>query len=173
MGNRWKATKVIDIPPEPCAAALLPPSLAPFGVVPPFITDIKLSPNDRFLYIACWGTGELLQYDVWNPLRPRLTGTVRIGGIVQRFPHPLRTGIEGGPYSLEMSEDAFRIYVTNSASPVLDRQFYPGKTQGWMAKFDALPHGGVTVDDQFLVPFDGGQPQAILLTDTTPAGLSG
>jgi len=172
-GTQWKATKVIDIPPEPCAPALLPPSLAPFGVVPPFITDIKLSPNDRFLYVACWGTGELLQYDVWNPLQPRLTGTVRIGGIVQRFPHPLRAGIEGGPYSLEMSEDALRIYVTNSASAVLDRQFYPGKTQGWMAKFDALPHGGVAVDDQFLVPFDGGLPQEILLTGTTPAGLLG
>jgi methanethiol oxidase len=172
-GTRWKATKVIDIPPEPCAPTLLPPSLAPFGVVPPLITDIKLTPNDRFLHVACWGTGELLQYDVWNPLRPRLTGTVRIGGIVQRFPHPLRAGIEGGPYSLEMSADARRIYVTNSASSILDRQFYPGKTKGWMAKFDSLPHGGVTVDDQFLVPFDGGLPQEILLTATTPAALFG
>ena len=170
-GTRWKATKVIDIPPEPCLPTLLPPSLAPFGVVPPLITDIKLTPNDRFLYVACWGTGELLQYDVWNPLRPRLTGTVRIGGIVQRFPHPLCAGIEGGPYSLEMSDDALRIYVTNSASSILDRQFYPGKTQGWMAKFDSLPHGGVTVDDQFFVPFDGGLPQEILLSGTTPAGL--
>jgi len=72
-----------------------------------------------------------------------------------------------------MSDDARRLYVTNSASSILDRQFYPAKTQGWMAKFDALPHGGVTVDDQFFVPFDGGLPQEILLTGTAPAGLFG
>ena len=164
-GARWRARKIIQLPPEPCQAELLPPSLAPFGVVPPLITDMKLAPNGRFLYISCWGTGELLQYDVSTPLRPRLTGTVRIGGIVQRFPHP-RTGVvDGGPHAIDVSPDGLRIYVTNSASPILDSQFYPKREQGWMAKFDALPHGGMTVDEQFLVSFREASPQDVVLAD--------
>ncbi len=168
--GHWKARKVIEIPPEPCSPELLPPSLAPFGVVPPLITDIRLSPNDRFLYVACWGTGEVLQYDVSQPLRPRLTGTVRLGGIAQRLAHPAELEIEGGPYSLEISDDGLRIYVTNSASTVLDGQFYPGKTQGWMVKFDTLPHGGITLDEQFFVRFRDGSPQKILLRSGQPRG---
>src|SRR4029450_6775674 len=36
----------------------------------------------------CWGTGELLQYDVTDPFAPVLTGKIEIGGIVARAPHP-------------------------------------------------------------------------------------
>ena len=41
-----------------------------FGAVPPLVTDIDLSLDDRFLYVACWGTGELRQYDVTDPMKP-------------------------------------------------------------------------------------------------------
>src|SRR5262249_19235633 len=54
----WQAQKVIEIPAEPAEAALLPPALKPFGAVPPLVTDIDLSLDDRYLYISCWGTGE-------------------------------------------------------------------------------------------------------------------
>ena len=27
--------------------------------VPPLVTDIDLSLDDRFLYVSCWGTGEM------------------------------------------------------------------------------------------------------------------
>jgi hypothetical protein len=47
-----------------------------FGAVPPLISDIDLSMDDRFLYVACWGTGELRQYDVTDPMKPRLAGSV-------------------------------------------------------------------------------------------------
>ena len=59
-----------------------------FKAVPPLVTDIDLSMDDRFLYVACWGTGDLRQYDVSDPFAPKLTGTVRIGGIVSRASHP-------------------------------------------------------------------------------------
>ena len=55
---------------------------------PPLITDIDLSLDDRFLYVACWGTGELRQYDVREPMSPKLAGSVRIGGIARREKHP-------------------------------------------------------------------------------------
>jgi len=50
---------VIEIPAEPANEADLPPLLKGFKAVPPLVTDIDLSMDDRFLYVACWGTGDL------------------------------------------------------------------------------------------------------------------
>ena len=66
-GTEWKVDKVITIPAEPADAADLPPALQPFGAVPPLISDIDLSVDDRMLYVSCWGTGELKQFDVSDP----------------------------------------------------------------------------------------------------------
>src|SRR5216683_4252463 len=68
-GN-WNIRKVIEIPAEPADPDLLPPMLKGFKTVPPLVTDIDLSIDDRFLYVACWGTGELRQYDVSDPFAP-------------------------------------------------------------------------------------------------------
>ncbi len=92
----WAADKVITIPAEPAPAEQLPPLLQGFGAVPPLVTDIGLSVDDRFLYVSCWGTGEMKQYDVTDPFHPRETGSVRIGGIVGRAPHPARPGPAAG-----------------------------------------------------------------------------
>ena len=56
--------------------------------MPPLIADIDLSVDDRWLYVSCWGTGELKQYDVSDIFHPRETGSVKLGGIVRRQPHP-------------------------------------------------------------------------------------
>ena len=68
--HEWKAEKVITIPAEPADPDLLPPALKPFAAVPPLITDIDLSVDDRFLYVSCWGTGEMKQFDVSDPANP-------------------------------------------------------------------------------------------------------
>ena len=91
-GGEFAVTKVIDIPAEPADAADLPPALQPFGAVPPLVTDIDLSVDDRFLYVSCWGTGELKQYDVSDPFHPVQTGSVRLGGIVGRVAAPVVPG---------------------------------------------------------------------------------
>ena len=69
-GGQWAATKVITIPAEPAPDEKLPPALKPFGAVPPLVTDIDLSVDDKYLYVSCWGTGELKQYDVSDPFSP-------------------------------------------------------------------------------------------------------
>ena len=74
--GEWAATKVISIPAEPAPAEQLPPLLQPFGAVPPLVTDIDLSVDDQYLYVSCWGTGELKQYDVTRPVPP---GRDRLG----------------------------------------------------------------------------------------------
>src|SRR5436305_4364016 len=78
----WKIRKAITIPAEPAEPELLPPLLQGFGAVPPLVTDINLSLDDRFLYVSCWGTGDFVQYDVSDPFAPREAGRVRLGGIV-------------------------------------------------------------------------------------------
>ncbi|MGH4019934.1 MAG: selenium-binding protein SBP56-related protein [Pseudonocardiaceae bacterium] len=150
-GDAWAAEKVISIPAEPADADLLPPALQPFGAVPPLVTDIDLSVDDRMLYVSCWGTGELKQYDVSDPANPREAGSVRLGGIVGRAPHPAAPGerLAGGPQMVEVSRDGRRVYLTNSLYGAWDDQFYPHGVGAWMAKIDADPAGGLTIDDRF------------------------
>ena len=66
-GGKFHIEKTATIPPEPAPKDQLPPLLQGFGAVPPLVTDIDLSMDDRFLYVACWGTGEMRQYDVSDP----------------------------------------------------------------------------------------------------------
>jgi selenium-binding protein 1 len=150
--GKWAITKVIDIPAEPADAGALPPLLQSFGAVPPLVTDIDLSVDDRFLYVSCWGTGELRQYDVSDPLSPKLTGSVRIGGIAGRVSHPAADGpLQGGPQMVEVSRDGRRIYFTNSLYGTWDDQFYPEGVGSWMVKLDAEPGGGLAFDPDFFV----------------------
>jgi methanethiol oxidase len=156
--GRWKAKKVITIPAEPADAADLPPLLQGFGAVPPLVTDINLSVDDRFLYVSCWGTGEIRQYEVTDPENPRLTGTVRLGGIVRRTAHPARPEqpLNGGPQMVEVSRDGRRIYLTNSLYSPWDAQFYPDGIRGWMVKLDVGEQGGMTLDPRFFLQTEEG-----------------
>jgi selenium-binding protein 1 len=156
--REWKVKKVIEIPAEPARPEDLPPLLAGFGAVPPVVTDINLSLDDRWLYVSCWGTGELRQYDVSNPFEPRLVDVARIGGIVRRTPHPSAPDkpLNGAPQMVELSRDGKRVYLTNSLYTPWDAQFYPDGLDGWMAKLDVGANGGMTFDPKFFVEFDGG-----------------
>lgn len=40
------------------------------------ITDILVSLDDRFLYFSNWLHGDIRQYDISNPQKPRLAGQV-------------------------------------------------------------------------------------------------
>jgi selenium-binding protein 1 len=153
----WNIRKVIEIPAEPANAEQLPPLLQGFKAVPPLVTDINLSLDDQLLYVSCWGTGELQQYDVSDPFNPKLTGSVHIGGIVRRTSHPKKPAepLNGGPQMVEVSRDGRRIYFTNSLYYAWDEQFYPDGVRGWMAKLDADPAGGLNVDQDFFLEFDG------------------
>jgi selenium-binding protein 1 len=126
--------------------------------VPPLVTDINLSVDDCFLYVSCWGTGELRQYDVSDPFHPVFIDSVRLGGIVARNPHLADRGkpLNGGPQMVEVSRDGRRVYVTNSLYTPWDAQFYPDGIRGWMAKIDAAPGRGLSVDPRFLVEFEDG-----------------
>ena len=156
--GEWSTKKVIEIPAESADPADLPPLLQGFKAVAPLVSDINLSLDDRYLYVSCWGTGELRQYDVSNPFEPKLTGSVKIGGIVRRQAHPRRPDkpLNGGPQMVEVSRDGRRVYITNSLYTPWDAQFYPDGIRGWMTKLDVSPSGGISFDDRFLLEFEEG-----------------
>ena len=156
--GEWKVKKVITIPAEPADPADLPPLLQGFKAAPPLITDINLSVDDRFLYVSCFGTGELRQYDVTDPFNPVLAGSVKIGGMVRRAAHPIAPArpLNGGPQMVEVSRDGRRVYLTNSLYSPWDAQFYPDGIRGWMAKLDVGAEGGIAFDPRFLVEFEDG-----------------
>jgi methanethiol oxidase len=153
----WAVTKVIEIPAEPADPDKLPPLLKGFKAVPPLVSDLNLSLDDRFLYVSCWGTGEFLQYDVSDPFHPKQTGSVHVGGIVRRAGHPSRSNasLNGGPQMVEVSRDGRRVYFTNSLYEPWDEQFYPDGVKSWMVKLDAKPEGGMAIDPKFFLEFDG------------------
>jgi len=151
----WAVKKVIEIPAEPADPESLPPLLKGFKAVPPLLTDINLSVDDRHLYASCWGTGEILQYDVSDPFHPKQTGSVRLGGIVKRSSHPANSKqpLNGGPQMVEVSRDGRRVYFTNSLYAAWDKQFYPDGIDGWMVKLDVGANGGIQPDPKFFVKF--------------------
>src|SRR5262245_27675479 len=101
--GEFKIRKVIDVPAEPADPEKLPPILKGFKAVAPLVTDLNLSLDDRFLYVSCWGTGELRQYNVSDPFNPVLVGTIRMGGIVSRSAHPSAPdeALNGAPQMVE------------------------------------------------------------------------
>ncbi len=151
--GRFHAKKTATIPAEPADKSLLPPLLQGFGAVPPLVSDIDLSLDDRFLYVACWGTGELRQYDVTDPMQPKLAGSVRIGGIVRHDKHPAGKAFAGGPQMVEVSRDGKRVYFTNGLYSRWDTQFYPGGVPGAQVMCQVGASGGIELDRKFFVDF--------------------
>ncbi len=154
--GEFHVKKTATIPPEPADADDLPPLLKGFEAVPPLVTDIDLSLDDRFLYVSCWGTGEMRQYDVSDPMNPTLAGSVHVGGITRKTAHPSGAAYLGGPQMVEISRDGKRVYWTNSLYSTWDDQFYPDGVPAAMVKADAGREGGLSLDDNFWVEFPEG-----------------
>ncbi|MEM3777303.1 MAG: selenium-binding family protein [Metallosphaera sp.] len=148
--GKWNAEKVIEISAEPTEGQI-PEILKPFKAVPPLVTDIDLSLDDKYLYLSLWGIGEVRKYDVSDPFKPVLVSKVNLGGIFHRADHPSGHELTGGPQMIEISRDGKRVYVTNSLYSTWDNQFYPEGLKGWMVKLNT--DGGLTVDKEFLVDF--------------------
>ena len=109
--------------------------------------------DDRFLYVSCWGTGEMRQYDVTDRRKPKLAGSVRVGGIARRTPHPSGKAYAGGPQMVEISRDGKRVYWTNSLYSTWDNQFYPDGVPGAEVMANASPSGGLALAKDYWVSF--------------------
>jgi selenium-binding protein 1 len=152
-GSRWKVEKVIDVEPVETAGWPFP--------VPGLITDLLVSMDDRFLYFSNWLHGDLRQYDISNPAKPKLTGQLWLGGVIGRgtkFQGGKFQGepLLGGPQMLQLSLDGRRLYVTNSLYSSWDNQFYPdiAKRGSTLLQVDCLPEGGMKLNQDFRVDFN-------------------
>ncbi|HWB00564.1 MAG TPA: selenium-binding family protein [Pirellulales bacterium] len=144
----WSAEKVIDVEP-------IEKTGWPFSV-PGLITDLVLSLDDRWLYFSNWLHGDLRQYDVSDPAKPRLTAQLWLGGVLDRGEKVAGRLLGGGPQMLQLSLDGKRLYLTNSLYSSWDNQFYPGiSTEGsYLLQVDCdTDAGGLKVNERFLVDF--------------------
>jgi selenium-binding protein 1 len=152
-GNTWKAEKVIEVPAQDVKGRDSP--------VPGLITDVVLSLDDRWLYFSDWLHGDIRQYDVRDPSRPRLTGQVWLGGVLGKSSEMEGKKLAGGPQMLQLSLDGQRLYVTNSLFSSWDNQFYPemGKNGSYLVQIDCnTESGGMTLNKRFFVDF-GKEPE--------------
>ena len=119
--------------------------------VPPLITDLVLSMDDKALYFSNWLHGDLRRYDVSDPKNPKLTGQLWLGGVLGK-PNDAGRDLNGGPQMLQLSLDGKRLYVTNSLLSTWDNQFYP-ELRSWLLKVDIGEDGSMEVDRDFFVDF--------------------
>ncbi len=155
--GKFHCKKTATIPPEAAAKDDLPPLLQGFEAVPPLVTDIDLSLDDRFLYVACWGTGEMRQYDVADPMNPKLAGSVHIGGITRKTEASQRQGLrvrpaDGRDQPRRQARLLDQLAVFDLGRPVLSRR---RRRPRWSRPMSAT-NGGLTLDKNFFVEFPEG-----------------
>jgi selenium-binding protein 1 len=146
--DEWAADKVIAVEPIEVKGLDFP--------LPGLITDLLLSMDDRYLYFSNWLHGDIRQYDVSDPAKPKLTGQLWVGGLLGKGPKVQGVKLRGGPQMLQLSLDGKRLYVTNSLLSVWDNQFYPdlGKAGSHLLQIDCdTTKGGLKINEEFLVDF--------------------
>ena len=147
-GNDWKADKVIEVAAQDVKGWPFP--------VPGLITDLVLSLDDKWLYFSNWLHGDVRQYDVSDPAKPRLASQLWLGGVLGKSPEFHGKKLTGGPQMLQLSLDGRRLYVTNSLFSSWDNQFYPqiAKEGSYLLQVDCDTHrGGLKLNEKFHVDF--------------------
>ena len=144
----WQWEKIIDVENEPHPEWPIP--------IPGVISVILLSMDYRFLYFCNWLHGDVRQYDISDPHKPKLTGQVWLGGLLGKAPKVNGLQITGGPQMIQLSLDGKRLYVTTSLFSTWDNQFYPDirTNGGCMLLVNCnTEEGGMSIDPDFMVDF--------------------
>jgi selenium-binding protein 1 len=113
------------------------------GAIP---ADMRISYDNRFLFVSLFGAGAVEQYDVTDPLHPKLVSRVAIPQAQM----------------MKLTPDDKRLYVSNSLLSNLD-----GKVP-YRVRLIAVTATGMTLDPKFDVDFDHlatgqGRPHDMLL----------
>ncbi len=97
----------------------------------PLPADLRQSPDDRFLFVSCFGADYLQQFDVSDPAHPKLASQLTVGT---------------QPNMMHVTGDGQRMYVTNSLLSTLDRDH----TNFWI-KLVRVDARGMHLDPKFQV----------------------
>lgn len=92
--------------------------------------DLRQSPDDRFLFVSCFASDEIQQWDVSDLKKPRLVST-------------LRPGVQ--PNMMHVTGDGKRMYITNSLLSTMDRS-----NDFWIKLAHVTPEG-LRLDEGFRV----------------------
>jgi methanethiol oxidase len=92
--------------------------------------DLRQSPDDKYLFVSCFASDEIQQWDVSDLKNPKLHGT-------------LKPGIQ--PNMMHVTGDGKRMYITNSLLSTMDRS-----TDFWVKRALITPEG-MKLDDAFHV----------------------
>ena len=144
----WKVNRVVDVEPIEVQGWPFP--------VPGLITDQLISMDDRYLYFSNWLHGDIRQYDIRDPEKPKLVGQVWCGGVIGKVAKLGDRVLAGGPQMLQLSLDGRRLYVTNSLYSSWDNQFYPkiAETGSYLLQIDCdVEKGGLKINEDFYVDF--------------------
>jgi selenium-binding protein 1 len=92
--------------------------------------DLRQSPDDKFLYVSCFVSDEIQQWDVSDLKNPKLVGTIKPGD---------------QPNMMHVTGDGKRMYITNSLLSTMDRT-----DQCWVRLAHLTPEG-MKLDENFKV----------------------
>jgi selenium-binding protein 1 len=92
--------------------------------------DLRQSPDDRYLYVSCFVSDEIQQWDVSDLKTPKLTSI-------------LKPGVQ--PNMMHVTGDGKRMYITNSLLSTMDRT-----DQCWVKLAQITPEG-LRLDPDFFV----------------------
>jgi selenium-binding protein 1 len=92
--------------------------------------DLRQSPDDRYLYVSCFMSDEVQQWDVSDLAKPKLFST-------------LKPGVQ--PNMMHVTGDGKRMYITNSLLSTMDRT-----DQCWVKLAHITPEG-LQLDREFMV----------------------
>lgn len=115
----------------------------PDGSIP---ADMRISYDDRFLFVSLFGGNAVNQYDISNPVKPTLVSTVAVAQAQM----------------MRLTPDSRRLYISNSLLSNLD-----GKAPYRVRLIDVGP-SGMSLDPKFDIDFDSlptgqGRPHDMLL----------
>jgi selenium-binding protein 1 len=92
--------------------------------------DLRQSPDDRFLFVSCFASDEIQQWDVSELAKPRLVST-------------LKPGVQ--PNMMHVTGDGKRMYITNSLLSTMDR------SEDFWVKLAHITPQGLKLDPDFHV----------------------
>ena len=162
--KEWETETVVEIPALSVSGWALPQ-------IPSLITDFVISLDDKYLYLSNWLHGDVRQYDISDPHKPKLAGQVFIGGSIRKggkvqindengelvdIPDINGVKLQGSAQMIQLSLDGKRLYVTNSLFSDWDKQFYPelaaNGSQLILIDVDT-EKGGLSINKDFIVDF--------------------
>jgi selenium-binding protein 1 len=98
--------------------------------------DLRISYDNRFLYVSLWASGAVQQYDISEPFQPKLIDGVQLPQ----------------PNMMKLSPDSKRLYVSNSLLSAVDGDV---RFEAWLLH---VGPDGMRIDPRFHPDFNGYSP---------------